>query len=259
MNRMQTFLKSLAVFGVTLAAISALAADDVVQVTAKVLRVRGDARYKVGGGAWQTLKQGDQLGAGTVLETGVNSRVDLMIGEGAPPPPASANFGTMLTYAPAAEQNTVRIWENSRMGIDKLTRTETGADVVTDTQLDLQAGHIFGSVKKMSAASRYEVKIPNGVAGIRGTVYDISVEGIIKCLVGSIYLQYTDSSGKAASQVVMTEQMFDIRTGVLQALPDSDRTSMLRALTQVRLAAAATTPLVYTVDRTLIQVSPNSP
>ena len=25
----------------------------------------------------------------------------------------------------------------------------------------------------MSAASKYEVKIPNGVAGVRGTLYDI--------------------------------------------------------------------------------------
>ena len=255
MNRMQNFLKSLLVCAVALAAISTLAADNVVQVTAKVIRIQGDARYKVGGGAWQTLKHGDELGAGTILETGVNSRVDLMMGEGAPPT-ARPVVGEMLTYAPAAEQNMVRIWENSRMAIDKLTRTETGADVVTDTQLDLQAGHIFGSVKKMSAASKYEVKIPNGVAGIRGTVYDISVEGLIKCLVGSIFLAYTDSAGHAASQVVMGDQMFDIRTGVLQALPDIDKTSMLRALTQVRLEVAATAPLVYTVDRTLVQVSP---
>ena len=70
------------------------------------------------------------------------------------------------------------MWENTLLGIDKLTVTQTGADVVTETQLDLKAGHIFGMVKKMSAASKYEVKIPNGVAGIRGTVYDISAEGV---------------------------------------------------------------------------------
>jgi hypothetical protein len=258
MNSMQTLLKRLVVCGIALAAITSLAADNIVQVTAKVVRISGNARYKVGSGAWQTLKRGDQLGAGTIVETGVNSRVDLMMGEGAPPV-AHPVVGEMLTYAPAAEQNMVRLWENSRMGIDKLTRTETGADVVTDTQLDLQAGHIFGSVKKMSAASKYEVKIPNGVAGIRGTVYDISVEGLIKCLVGSIFLSYTDSGGKAASQVVMGDQQFDVRTGVLSQLPNSDRTTMLRALTQVRLEAAATAPLVYTTDRTVIQVSPDQP
>ena len=256
MNRMQSLIKSLVVFGVALAAISTLAAESVIQVSAKVVRIKGDARYKVGSGAWQTLKRGDELSAGTIIETGVNSRVDLMLGEGTPPR-AKPVVGEMLTYTPAAEQNMVRMWENSRLGLDKLTRTETGADVVTETQLDLQAGHIFGSVKKMSAASKYEVKIPNGVAGIRGTIYDISVEGVIKCLVGSIYLAYVDSNGKAASQVVMGDQMFDVRTGVLQQLSNLDRTGMAEALTQVKLIAKTTTPLVYSVDQTLNLVSPH--
>jgi len=109
----------------------------------------------------------------------------------------------------------------------------------------------------MSAASRYEVKIPNGVAGIRGTVYDISVEGIIKCLVGSIYLRYMDAAGKEASQVIMGDQMFDIRTGVLQALPNLDRTAMIETVAALHRILAAAAPLVYTVDTTLYLVSPH--
>ena len=256
MNRMQTYLKSLVIFGVALAAASTLAADNVMQVSAHVVRIKGDARYKVGSGAWQTLKRGDELKAGTIVETGVNSRVDLVLGEGLPPK-ARPVVGEVLTYQPVAEQNMVRIWENSRLALDKLTSTETGAGVVTDTELDLQAGHIFGSVKKMSAASRYEVKIPNGVAGIRGTVYDISVEGIIKCLVGSIYLRYMDAAGKEASQVIMGDQMFDIRTGVLQALPNLDRTAMMETVSALHRILAAAAPLVYTVDTTLYLVSPH--
>ena len=109
----------------------------------------------------------------------------------------------MVSYAPTAEQNMVRIWENTLLGIDKLTATETGADVVTETQLDLKAGHIFGMVKKMSAASKYEVKIPNGVAGIRGTVYDISAEGVVKVLSGSVVLAYVGPDGTTQTQVIM--------------------------------------------------------
>jgi hypothetical protein len=254
---MQSLLKSLIVCGVALAAITTLAADNVVQVKARVARVKGEARYKVGSGAWQTLKRGDELGAGTIIETAVNSRVDITLGGGGTPPSARPVVGEVLTYVPTAEQNEVRIWENSRLALDKLTRTETGAEPVTETQLDLQAGHIFGSVKKMSAASKYEVKIPNGVAGIRGTVYDISVEGVIKCLVGSIYMAYIDSAGKAASQVVMGDQMFDIRTGVLETLPNLDKTTMLQVLEVVRLEARSAAPLVYTIDVTLTYVSPH--
>ena len=122
----------------------------------------------------------------------------------------------------------VRMWENTLLGIDKLTETQTGADVVTETQLDLKAGHIFGTVKKMSAASKYEVKIPNGVAGIRGTVYDISAEGVIKVLSGSVVLAYVGPDGSSLTQVIMGLQQFDARTGVLSALPDPDKTAMER-------------------------------
>ena len=67
--------------------------------------------------------------------------------------------GEMLSYQPSVEQNIVRMWENTLLGIDKLTVTQTGADEVTETQLDLKAGHIFGMVKKMSAG--FEVRGEN--------------------------------------------------------------------------------------------------
>jgi hypothetical protein len=74
--------------------------------------------------------------------------------------------GPVLGTRPVTtEQNTLRLWADTLLSVDKLTVTETGADVATDTQLDLKAGHIYGVVKKMSAGSKYEVKIPNGVAG----------------------------------------------------------------------------------------------
>jgi hypothetical protein len=119
----------------------------------------------------------------------------------------------------------VRVWENSRLGIDKLTVTETGADVVTETQLDLQAGHIFGKVRKMLAASRYEVKIPNAVASIRGTIYDITAEGVVKVFVGSVFLSYTDSNGKEQKQVIMGSKVLDPRTGAPTSIPELWRNS----------------------------------
>src|SRR5690349_24996818 len=96
------------------------------------------------------------------------------------------------SYQPSVDQNVVRIWENSAVGIDKLTSMQTGAEAVTETQLDLKAGRITGSVKKMSAASKYEVKLPNGVAGIRGTTYDITADGLIKVYVGSVVVATVD-------------------------------------------------------------------
>src|ERR1019366_6597184 len=73
----------------------------------------------------------------------------------------------------------------------------------------LKVGHITGSVKKMSAASKYEVKLPNGVAGIKGTVYECFAEGVIKVREGSMVAAYTGSAGSIVTQVIMSMQMFD--------------------------------------------------
>ncbi len=267
MMKIRSLLNGLVASGVALAMVSTLAAQTD-QASAKVVRLKGSARYKIGSNTWQPLKRGDVFKAGALIETGGDgSYVDLVLGEGGPPPvlhPASAE---MLTYHPTAEQNMVRIWENSRLGLDKLTCTETGADVVTETQLDLQAGHIFGSVRKLSAASRYEVKIPNAVASIRGTLYDIYVEGVVKVVVGSVFLDYLDPNGQKHQQSIMGLQQFDMRTGVLSPLPDVDKAGMLYFINQlhvsfmgngavIRVPAIITPTPVHFIPPPIIPVSP---
>ena len=110
--------------------VSTLAAQTANQTTAKVVRLKGSARYSTGGDVWQQLKVGDIVKPGTAIQTAADSRVDIVLGEGSPittrPTPSD-----MVSYAPTAEQNMVRIWDNTLLGIDKLTETETGADVVT--------------------------------------------------------------------------------------------------------------------------------
>ncbi len=59
------------------------------------------------------------------------------------------------------------------LAIDKLLISNTGVDAVSDTELDLRQGTIFGNVKKLSATSQYLIKIPNGIAGVRGTTFII--------------------------------------------------------------------------------------
>jgi hypothetical protein len=241
MKETRRILNSLIACGVVLAMVSTLAAQSADQTAAKVVRLKGKAQYKIGNGEWRPLKMGDVLRQGTVIQTAGDSRVDLLMGE-ASAVVARPVTSDMVTYQPTAEQNIVRMWENTLMGIDKLTAMQTGADVVTETQLDLRAGHISGSVKKMSAASKYEVKLPIGVAGIRGTIYDISAEGVIKVLSGSVVLAYTGPNGSTLTQVVMGLQMFDARTGTLSPLPDPDKTGMGRLMYQ--LHSGLTSPLL---------------
>jgi hypothetical protein len=226
MKETRSILNSLVACGVALAMVCTLAAQSADQSAAKVVRLKGDARYKTGNNDWRPLKVGDVVHAGAVIQTGAGSRIDLVLGD-ASAPVARPVPSEMMTYQPTAEQNILRVWENTLIGVDKLTQMQTGADVVTETQLDLKAGHISGSVKKMSAASKFEVKIPNGVAAIRGTIYEISAEGIIKVLSGSVVLTYVGPNGATLTQVIMSLQMFNARTGTLSPLPNTDKTGML--------------------------------
>jgi hypothetical protein len=243
MNETRRLLNGFIACGVALAMVSTLAAQSADQSSAKVVRLKGGARYKIGNNDWQPLKLGDVIRAGTVIQTAAKSRVDLVLGD-ASAPVARAVPSDTISYQPSAEQNIVRIWDNTLLSVDKMSEMHTGADVVTETQLDLKAGHITGSVKKMSAASKYEVKIPNGVAGIRGTVFDISAEGVIKVLSGSVVLAYVGPNGSVVTQVIMGLQMFDARTGTLSTLPNTEKNGMTGAVNQLRVGlTAAPTPV----------------
>jgi len=96
----------------------------------------------------------------------------------------------------------VRLVENTTLGIDKLNFEDTGVDTVIETQLDLKSGRILGIVKKMAATSKYEIKTPNGVAGIRGTEYDITATSVVRVVSGSMVVVYVKSDGTVVTQVV---------------------------------------------------------
>ncbi len=243
MKETRSILNSLVACGVALAMVSTLAAQSVDQSAAKVVRLKGGVRYSTGNNVWQLLKLGDVVRPGTVIQTAGDSRVDLVLGD-ASAPVARPTPSDMISYQPMAEQNIVRVWENTLLGVDKLTEMRTGMDVVTETQLDLKAGHITGSVKKMSAASKYEVKLPNGVAGIKGTIYECYAEGVIKVREGSAVVNYPGPNGSSQTQVIMSLQMFDIRTATLSSLPDTDRTGMDTVIKQMQAGLVMAPPQV---------------
>ena len=150
----------------------------------------------------------------------------------------------------------MRVWENSALGLDKMSTQQTGMEEVTDTQLDLKTGRISGSVKKMSAASKYEVKMPNGVAGIRGTLFDIFAEGIVKVRVGSVVLAWVDpKTSNVVTQVVSGGQSYDARNGQLTPLSPADLTSLDSLSAAIRVVGAVA-PTVLTRDQTIENISP---
>src|SRR5450631_259399 len=69
---------------IALALVPVAAAQSALGGAAKVIRVKGSARYTTGNFVWQPIKVGDVLRAGTVVQTSADegSWVDLVLGDG---------------------------------------------------------------------------------------------------------------------------------------------------------------------------------
>jgi hypothetical protein len=251
MKNTATWIQRLVVGVALMALVASAIAQNGNQATAKVTRIKGSARYVSGNNVWQTLKVGQILGPGTTIQTAAHSMVDLVLGEGEVYGPQAA-IGEYLYYQPLEEQNVVRIYADSVLALDKLTVAKTGADEVSETQLDLKAGSIFGRVKRLSAASKYEIKIP-----IRGTIYSISADGILSVLVGSVVIAYVGPDGNVITQVVNGGYQFDARTGQITPLSDLRKQELTRTAKQAAIGLNPP-PRAYPVDKTYLYISPTT-
>lgn len=154
-----------------------LAADvsaQTMQGQAEVRAIKGSAVYSTESQAAVPLKVGTILPPGSTVKTALASSVDLFLGNSA---------------------GVIRVTENTTLALDKMAITDTGADTVVEVQLNLPEGTILGNVNKLSAASKYEIKLPNGVAGIRGTRFRISSTSFIVLLEGTLIFVHAPPGG----------------------------------------------------------------
>ena len=225
----------------------------------------GDARYFLAGDSTpHVLKTGMILKSGTTVQTasGLNNYVDIVLNNSsaiaAPPAsPSEISQASQVSHSmPKAEQDGIRIFDNTVLLIDKLTLTATGADTVTDTELDLKAGSILGTVKKLSPSSKYEVKIPNGVAGIRGTIYFLSANGILRVVSGRVVIAYVGPDGNVVTQPVNAGEQFDTNTGLVTPISAPTLLDLIRYSLDFRIF---TRPITFVApDHRIYFVSPVS-
>lgn len=273
MKKFQTLLLPL-VCGALFSLLSPASAQPAGSGFATVVRVEGLASYSLGDDRWSPLVAGKILPEGVTIRTGHNGVVDVVLGKdvslphnapqvngGLPPHPASANDKPargMIASTPAAEQNVIRITPDTTIGINKLTTTDTGADTVSDTELDLKQGKIFASVKKLTGASQYLIKLPNGIAGVRGTQFSITSDGhaaVYHSTGGGLVISLLNALGGAPNTTVVGEGIsYDPATGLLTILPGDDRTILARLFNALRTIY---TPICFgAVDNTQCYVSP---
>ena len=173
-----------------------------------VVNITGHGEYSLDGGhAWIPLVAGKELSPGSVVRSGPLSIVDLLIGKSSSDAFNDASLNRnpktpALNLVPQIERNVIRLRPNTTLGIDKLIVPGSDASVISDCQLDLKKGKILASVKKVSPSSEYLIKIPNGVAAVRGTTLSLSTDGTSSgttCSVisGTVWISFTltDANG----------------------------------------------------------------
>jgi len=139
---------------VALAASTAIGAESV--RSAKVLDLEGKVEVKNQAGAWMPADIDMVLNQGDMIRTQNDSFA-------------------LLNVDGMAQTATVEVKENSELTLAELM--EDRAEKTQSTLLDLAIGEILIKAKKLhSEQSRFEVKTPTSIVGVRGTTFSVSVE-----------------------------------------------------------------------------------
>lgn len=154
--------------------------------SARVTAVRvGSAQKSADAVTWDTVNAGDSLAPGTTVRTDAMGIVDL-------------NLGKCGDY--------LRLTPGTTLRLTTLSYEQGAGETVVNTELYLSTGRIQGHVRKLSAASRFEVKTPVATYYIRGTRYEISATGRATVLEGLIEVLYTPAGATAPTR-------FDVPAG----------------------------------------------
>ena len=254
-----------AICGFVLTLVAGATAQSIQPGVITVVRIVGEARYSLGDGKWHPLVAGKILAAGAVIQTGHDATVDIILGQKilmpqADPVPdrvsqaADSDVRGFVSYRPSAEQNAVRMTGDTMLAIDKLTVSDTGVDTVSDTELDLRQGRIYCSVKKISGASQYLVKLPNGIAGVRGSLVVFDASGYCAAFQHSIVLSIIGPDGKPETVVVGEGTRFDPQTGKTSPLPPGLTAELHQVFDVLRTLYYGN--VNFTFDRTQCHISP---
>jgi len=279
MKHIQSFA-SVAVCIAVLAFAATASAQTVKDGVVTVVRIQGSARYSSGDNVWHPLSAGKTLGANDVIETASDSTVDLVLSDKAAKIGMQSGVGSLiggainvagLPVAPlhigigqsAPEQNVIRLQADTLLAIDKFTYIQTGADTVSDTELDLKAGKIFGNVKKISAASQFLIKMPTGVAGIRGTALTFDADGTVVVLQGSAVVSEIGSNGQPTTIVLTAGESYNPQTQQATRLTPVELANAIQDAVSIVIAihaavTVAETPTASGQDTTTVYISPKS-
>jgi hypothetical protein len=196
----------------------------------------GQASLTQSDGAVTGATAGEALAAGAVLSTQTGGQAVLNI-----------------------NGNSIVLAENSTISIDILESENTGVEKVTNVQLTLSAGRIFGRIAKFSSLSKFVVKIPKGQIGIDAAsgpvTFDISANGETIVGEGSVDVLFDRGAGGQNNLVahnLRANQRFNPATGLVDAAPgDVPPVPTTTVVTRVTTPTQPTQPFQFFISPNL--------
>jgi len=184
----------LSLFAFVIASSLSLASADVQSGQVLIQAVNGGATYsKTTGSDWLALKENITLSRGATIKTSSDATVDLVL----------QYNGTVLRLLP-----------NSTLSFAKLNKETAGEGAITETSLNLVAGSIVGSQRKLATPSTFTVNLPSGLVTIVGTEYLVRSDGAVTVLSGSVTVNFNlPHNGGSVRVTVPAGFSFDPATG----------------------------------------------
>jgi hypothetical protein len=119
-------------------------------------KVLGNVQVRVGGDLWQAATPGLILHERDEIRTDVKSYAELLLEEG-------------------KQKGKIEVNERTHLRLSTLiVNPMTGAE---ETLLDLALGKVRIHVGKLDPKSKFEVRTPTSTTGVKGTIFEVSVEG----------------------------------------------------------------------------------
>ena len=114
----------------------------------------GDVMIRQDGGEWKPATPGVIMKINDEVKTSSGATAEVLLDNGA--------------------TGSVKIHEKSQFKIDIMDEDRATGDKVT--YLNLALGKILIQVQKLQGDSKFEVRTPTSTTGVRGTVFEVSVE-----------------------------------------------------------------------------------
>lgn len=161
--------------------------------------IKGAVEFRAQPGPWQPLQSDSQLGEGCVIRTHENSALDFYLND---------------------SKTTLRLTPGSELALETMKCWQAGDLTVTETEVKLLKGTVIGAQKKLLNPSHFEIATRSGVASITGTEYEISADGGVTVLNGTVAMSRNPpGGGRPVNLSVPAGQSFDPATGIVAPTP----------------------------------------